>query len=68
MKSIIYICPTAKNKPTGGIKIIYRHVEILSKLLPKSVESKIFHFEDIIHAHRKIEKRDNIGKVIIDFS
>ena len=46
MKSIIYICPTGKNKPTGGIKIIYRHVEILSKLLPKEVESKIFHFED----------------------
>ena len=47
MKTIIYICPTAKNKPTGGIKIIYRHVEILSKLLPKGTESKIFHFEDI---------------------
>ena len=46
MKSIIYICPTGENKPTGGIKIIYRHVEILSKLLPKEVESKIFHFED----------------------
>ena len=46
MKSIIYICPANKNKPTGGIKIIYRHVEILSKLLPKKVDSKIFHFED----------------------
>ena len=46
MKSIIYICPTGKNKPTGGIKIIYRHVEILSKLLPKQVNSKVFHFED----------------------
>ena len=46
MKSIIYICPTGLNKPIGGIKIIYRHVEILSKLLPKEVESKIFHFED----------------------
>ena len=47
MKSIIYICPTGKNKPTGGIKVIYRHVEILSKLLPKKVDSKIFHFEDL---------------------
>ena len=47
MKSIIYICPTAKNKPTGGIKIIYRHAEILSKLLPKEIDSKIFHFEDL---------------------
>jgi hypothetical protein len=46
MKSIIYICTKGKNKPTGGIKIIYRHVEILSKLLPKEVTSKIFHFED----------------------
>ena len=46
MKSIIYICPTGKNKPTGGIKVIYRHVEILSKLLPKKVDCKIFHFED----------------------
>ena len=46
MKSIIYICPANKNKPTGGIKIIYRHVEILSKLLSKKVDSKIFHFED----------------------
>ena len=47
MKSIIYICPTGSNKPVGGIKIIYRHVEILSKLLPKKVDSKIFHFEDL---------------------
>ena len=47
MKSIIYICPTGNNKPTGGIKIIYRHVEILSKLLPEEIESKIFHFEDV---------------------
>ena len=46
MKSIIYICPTGNNKPTGGIKIIYRHVEILSKLLPKQANSKVFHFED----------------------
>tara|TARA_B100000029_G_scaffold384593_1_gene380133 strand:- start:4053 stop:5033 length:981 start_codon:yes stop_codon:yes gene_type:complete len=46
MKSIIYICPSAKNKPTGGIKIIYRHVELLSNLLPKGTESKIFHFEN----------------------
>ena len=46
MKSIIYICPTGKNKPTGGIKVIYRHVEILSKLLSKEVTSKVFHFED----------------------
>tara|TARA_B100000029_G_scaffold165600_1_gene161799 strand:- start:1600 stop:2580 length:981 start_codon:yes stop_codon:yes gene_type:complete len=47
MKSVIYICPTNKNRPSGGIKIIYRHVEILSKLLPKGVNSKIFHFDDI---------------------
>ena len=47
MKSIIYICPTGKNKPTGGIKIIYRHVEILSKLLPKEANAKVFHFEDL---------------------
>jgi len=46
MKSITYICPTNKNKPSGGIKIIYRHVEILSKLLPKGIDSKIFHYED----------------------
>ncbi len=47
MKSIIYICPTGKNKPTGGIKIIYRHVEILSQLLPKEANAKVFHFEDL---------------------
>ena len=46
MKSIIYICPTVKNRPAGGIKVIYRHVEILSKLLPKGIDSKIFHFDD----------------------
>ena len=46
MKSIIYICPTVKNRPAGGIKVIYRHVEILSKLLPKGTDSKIFHFDD----------------------
>ena len=46
MKSIIYICPTVKNRPAGGVKVIYRHVEILSKLLPKGIDSKIFHFDD----------------------
>ena len=46
MKSITYICPTGNNKPTGGIKVIYRHVETISKLLPKGIESKVFHFED----------------------
>ena len=46
MKSIIYICPTGKNKPTGGIKLIYRQAEILSKLLPNEKDCKIFHFED----------------------
>ena len=46
MKSIIYICPTVKNSPAGGVKVIYRHVEILSKLLPKGIDSKIFHFDD----------------------
>ena len=46
MKSIIYICPTDKNRPAGGIKIIYRHVEILSKLLPKGIDCKIFHFDN----------------------
>ena len=47
MKSIIYICPTGKNKPTGGIKLIYRQAEILSKLLPNEKDCKIFHFEDL---------------------
>ena len=47
MKSIIYICPTGDNRPTGGIKIIYRHVEILSELLSKNAEAKIFHFENV---------------------
>ena len=47
MKSIIYICPKGKNKPRGGIKIIYRHAEILSKLLIQKDKCKIFHFEDI---------------------
>ena len=47
MKSIIYICPTGKNKPSGGIKLIYRQAEILSKLLPKEKDCKIFHFEDL---------------------
>ena len=47
MKSIIYICPTGKNKPTGGIKVIYRHVEILSQLLNKEASAKVFHYEDL---------------------
>ena len=34
MKSIIYVCPTNKDKPSGGVKIIYRHSEILNKLKP----------------------------------
>ena len=47
MKSIIYVCPKGKNKPRGGIKIIYRHAEILSKLLLQEDKCKIFHFEDV---------------------
>ena len=47
MKSIIYICPTGKNKPSGGIKLIYRQAEILLKLLPKEKDCKIFHYEDL---------------------
>jgi len=47
MKSIIYICPKGKNRPTGGIKLIYKQAEILSKLLPKEKDCKIFHFEDL---------------------
>ena len=47
MKSIIYICPKGQDKPRGGIKIIYRHAEVLSKLLLKKSECKIFHFEDV---------------------
>lgn len=47
MKSIIYICPKGKDKPRGGIKIIYKHAEVLSKLLLKKSECKIFHFEDV---------------------
>ena len=47
MKSIIYICPKGKNRPTGGIKLIYRQAEILSKLLSKEKDCKIFHFEDL---------------------
>ena len=42
MKSIIYCCPTGDNKPSGGIKVIYRHVEILSN----KIDAKIFHYQD----------------------
>ena len=49
MKSIIYICPKGKDKPRGGIKIIYKHAEVLSKLLLKKSECKIFHFEDGVY-------------------
>lgn len=31
MRRIIYLCP-ADNKPTGGIKVIYRHAELLASL------------------------------------
>ena len=47
MKSIIYICPKGGDKPTGGIKVIYKHAEILSKLLPKENHCKVVHFEDL---------------------
>ena len=64
MKSIIYICPTGNNKPVGGIKIIYRHAEILSEMLPENVEAKIFHFQDINFrcdwfTHKVKFKKDN---------
>ena len=73
MKSIIYICPTGKNKPTGGIKIIYRHVEILSKLLPKEVTSKIFHFEDFDFkcnwfSHKVSFKKNSIFDPVKEFA
>lgn len=47
MKSIIYICPKGGDKPTGGVKVIYKHAEILSKLLPKENHCKVVHFEDL---------------------
>ena len=46
MKSIVYVCPVI-NKPTGGIKLIYKQAEILSKFLPKGYECRIFHFNDV---------------------
>ena len=46
MKSIIYLSPVV-NRPAGGIKIIYRHAEILSKHLPESSNCKVFHFNDV---------------------
>merc|ERR1712093_865810 len=41
-----YLCPKV-NAPAGGVRIIYRHAEMLSELLPKDIETKIFHFNDV---------------------
>jgi len=73
MKSIIYICPIGGNRPTGGIKIIYRHVEILSKLLSKKVASKIFHFEDFDFkcnwfSHKVSFKKNSIFDPVKEFA
>ena len=64
MKSITYICPTGNNKPTGGIKVIYRHVETISKLLPKGIESKVFHFEDFNFSCNWFSHKVNFKKIL----
>ena len=62
MKSIIYVCPTNKDKPSGGVKIIYRHSEILNKLLKKESDCKIFHFEDFNFECSWFEHKANFKK------
>lgn len=39
---VIFLCP-AREKPTGGIKIIYNHAQLLNSFLPDSIKSRILH-------------------------
>ena len=63
MESIIYTCPTNKNRPSGGIRIIYRDVEILSKLL-KEKHDQSFDLKDQVVNTGGTE---TIGKSIQNF-
>lgn len=47
MKSIIYLCPTADNRPTGGIKVIYKHADLINFLNVKGLSSEVLHFQDL---------------------
>ena len=37
---IIYLLPTHNNKPSGGIKVIYQHAEILNTM---GIEASVLH-------------------------
>lgn len=41
-KEVIFLCPS-REKPTGGIKIIYNHAYLLNNFLPNNIQSKILH-------------------------
>jgi hypothetical protein len=42
MKKVIYACPS-KNKPVGGVKVIHRHSELLSRM---GINSEVFYAYD----------------------
>jgi hypothetical protein len=59
---VIFLCP-ARDKPTGGIKIIYNHAQLLNTLLPDNTQSTIFHpkkpsFSCQWFTHQAVFKRD----------
>lgn len=61
-KEVIFLCP-AREKPTGGIKIIYNHAYLLNYFLPDNIQSKILHpkkphFSCEWFAHKAAFKRD----------
>lgn len=45
MKRLVYFCP-ATDKPAGGVKVIYRHAEIVNAMRFKDWNAEIFHWDD----------------------
>lgn len=44
MKRLVYFCP-ASDKPAGGVKVIYRHAEIVNAMRFKDWSAEIFHWD-----------------------
>lgn len=68
-KSIFYWCP-ALEKPTGGVRVVYQHCEILNKLYGNA---RVFHWENTGFRcnwfnHDNVLKRDWVFNNSTDFS
>ena len=46
MRKLIYLCPVTDH-PVGGVKVIYRHSQLINQLLPGELASEVVHPENL---------------------